>query len=203
MLDISNLQVMYDDAVEAVRDVSLNVPDGAIVALLGSNGAGKTSILKAISGVLYAEHGEIRSGRIVYGDVDVANRSAFKIVQSGIVHVPEGRRLFDQLTVEENLLVGGHVRARRRLRALLREVYELFPEIAPHRHRVAGYLSGGQQQMVAVGRALMADPRVLLMDEPSLGLAPVVITQIFDKIAHLRRELGLSVLLVEQNAQLA
>lgn len=203
MLNISNLQVVYDGAVEAVRDVSLNVDEGAIVALLGSNGAGKSTILKALSGVLYAEHGEIKNGRIDYRGVDCARLSPFEIVRSGVVQVPEGRRLFDQLTVEENLLVGAHVRPKQRARELLREVYELFPEILPHRNRISGYLSGGQQQMVAVGRALMGEPRTLLMDEPSLGLAPIVIKQIFEKIEHLRRELGLSVLLVEQNARLA
>jgi branched-chain amino acid transport system ATP-binding protein len=203
VLEVSNLQVVYDNAVEAVRDVSLTVSKGGIVALLGSNGAGKSTILKALSGVLYEEQGEIRNGTLTYDGADCASLRPHELVARGIVHVPEGRRLFDQLTVEENLLVGAHIRPANRVRALLEEVYILFPEIRDHRKRVSGYLSGGQQQMVAVGRALMAEPRMLLLDEPSLGLAPIIIAQIFERIAHLRREYGLSVLLVEQNARLA
>lgn len=203
MLEIGNLQVVYDGVVEAVRDVSLAVPSGGIVALLGSNGAGKSTILKALSGVLCAEDGEIVSGKISWEGRDCRSMPPYEIVSSGIVQVPEGRRLFDRLTVEENLLAGAVVQSRYKIPQLLEGVYELFPEIVQHRTRIAGYLSGGQQQMVAIGRALMSEPRVLLLDEPSLGLAPLIVKDIFAKIVQLREERDLSVLLVEQNAQLA
>ena len=200
MLAIANLQVIYDDAIEAVRDVSLSVEKGRIVALLGSNGAGKSTILKALSGVLYSEHGEIRSGSILYDGEDCTNQPPFQIVRKGLIQVPEGRQLFDQLTVEENLIVGGYSGSWRKTRAHLADVYDLFPEIKPHRNRISGYLSGGQQQMVAVGRALMGEPRMLLLDEPSLGLAPLIVKQIFDAIRDLNRNERLTVFLVEQNA---
>ncbi|MDB5817765.1 MAG: transporter ATP-binding protein [Rhizobacter sp.] len=203
VLSITNLQVFYDHAVEAVRDVSLNVGAGRIVALLGSNGAGKSTVLKAISGVLEPEEGEITGGSIVYEAQPLGRCAAHDIVRRGIVQVPEGRRLFDTLTVEENLLMGGYARPASDSAASMARVFQLFPAIEAHRHRVSGYLSGGQQQMVAIGRALMAAPRVLLLDEPSLGLAPQIITEIFDTVRRLRDEHGLTVLLVEQNARLA
>jgi branched-chain amino acid transport system ATP-binding protein len=203
MLSVTNLQVFYDHAVEAVRDVSLEVGEGRIVALLGSNGAGKSTVLKAICGVLYPEEGAITGGAIHYRNEPLARCAAHEIVRRGLVQVPEGRRLFDTLTVEENLLMGGYVRPAAGAEASMARVFKLFPAIEAHRHRVAGYLSGGQQQMVAIGRALMGEPRMLLLDEPSLGLAPQVITEIFDTIRRLRDERGLTVLLVEQNARLA
>ncbi|HNT38192.1 MAG TPA: ABC transporter ATP-binding protein [Rubrivivax sp.] len=203
MLTITNLRVLYDGVVEGVRDVSLQVEPGRIVALLGSNGAGKSTTLKALSGVLYAEDGAITEGRITLDGEDLAAWAPQDIVRRGVVQVPEGRRLFDTLTVDENLDAGALARpsaaaARARERALA-----LFPEIVPHRRRVAGLLSGGQQQMVAIARALMSEPRYLLLDEPSLGLAPQVIDVIFDAIRRLRDEGELAVLLVEQNARLA
>jgi branched-chain amino acid transport system ATP-binding protein len=203
MLAITNLQVWYDRAVEALRDVSLEVPAGRIVALLGSNGAGKSTVLKSICGVLYPEDGEIVGGTVAYDGASLAGAPPHAIVRRGIVQVPEGRRLFDKLTVEENLLMGGYARPAGDNAAALEEVFALFPLVREHRHRVSGYLSGGQQQMVAIGRALMARPRLLLLDEPSLGLAPQIIAEIFETIRRLRDERGLTVLLVEQNAQLA
>ena len=203
MLTITNLQVFYDRAVEALRDVSLQVRPGQIVALLGSNGAGKSTVLKSICGVLYPEDGEIMGGSISHEGASLVQFAPHEIVRRGIVQVPEGRRLFDTLTVEENLLMGGYARPASETADALEQVFALFPAVKSHRHRVAGYLSGGQQQMVAIGRALMAKPKLLLLDEPSLGLAPQIIAEIFDTVRKLRDEQGVTVLLVEQNAQLA
>jgi len=203
MLSITNLQVYYDHAVQAVRDVSIEVGEGRIVALLGSNGAGKSTVLKSICGVLYPEEGEITGGSISLDGRPLHQAPPHEIVRMGVVQVPEGRRLFDTLTVEENLLMGGYVQPAGDAAESMARVFALFPAIEAHRHRVAGYLSGGQQQMVAIGRALMGRPRLLLLDEPSLGLAPQIIAEIFQTITRLRDEQGLTVLLVEQNAQLA
>lgn len=203
MLTINNLQVFYDRAVEALRDVSLEVQSGQIVALLGSNGAGKSTVLKSICGVLYPEDGEVVGGSITYGGALLAGYEPHEIVRRGIVQVPEGRRLFDKLTVEENLLMGGYSRPAGEIAESLEKVFALFPAVEQYRQRVSGYLSGGQQQMVAIGRALMAKPKLLLLDEPSLGLAPQIIAEIFDAVRKLRDEQGVTVLLVEQNAQLA
>ena len=203
MLTITNLQVFYDRAVEALRDTSLEVRPGQIVALLGSNGAGKSTVLKSICGVLYPEDGEIVGGTITHEGMSLKGFAPHEIVRRGIVQVPEGRRLFDKLTVEENLLMGGYSRPTGEVSAGLEQVFQLFPAIKEHRSRVSGYLSGGQQQMVAIGRALMSRPRLLLLDEPSLGLAPQIVAEIFDAVRRLREEQGVTVLLVEQNAQLA
>jgi branched-chain amino acid transport system ATP-binding protein len=202
-LEIRNLQVVYSGAIEAIRDVSLKVEAGKIVALLGSNGAGKSTILKAISGVLGDEEGEIETGAITYDDVDLIRLSAEEIVQAGMVQVPEGRRLFAPLTVDENLDMGAYTADTRTLEERRKIVFELFPRLAERRRQISGYLSGGEQQMVAIGRALMGNPRLLALDEPSLGLAPLVIQQIYDVIRRLSRELDLTILLVEQNAQRA
>ncbi len=203
MLALNNVQVLYDRAIEAVRDVSLSVPAGAIVALLGSNGAGKSTILKAISGVLSQEDGEIVSGSIHLEGTPISRRSPRDIVRSGLLQVPEGRALFATLTVEENLLMGGYTRSRKESADELERVYLLFPRVKERRTQIAGYLSGGEQQMVAIGRALMGRPRLLMLDEPSLGLAPQIIDAIFETIIELNRSHGMTVLLVEQNAQLA
>jgi branched-chain amino acid transport system ATP-binding protein len=174
LLALSNVQVLYDRAIEAVRDVSLEVPAGAMVALLGSNGAGKSTILKAISGVLYQEDGEIVSGSIRLGDDVISGLSPRAIVQRGLLQVPEGRALFATLTVEENLVMGGFTRTRSETKEGLERVYTLFPRVRERRAQISGYLSGGEQQMVAIGRALMGKPRMLMLDEPSLGRAPHV-----------------------------
>ncbi|MGF7160226.1 branched-chain amino acid transport system ATP-binding protein [Rhodoligotrophos appendicifer] len=203
VLSLTNIQVFYDRAIEAVRDVSLEVTEGAIIALLGSNGAGKSTVLKAISGILDREEGEIVGGSIEFLGKDIAKRSADEIVRAGLVQVPEGRALFPTLTVEENLLMGGYIRKPAENTETLEQIYALFPRVKERRTQIAGYLSGGEQQMVAVGRALMAKPRILMLDEPSLGLAPQVIDGIFETIIRLNRDHRLTVLLVEQNAQLA
>ena len=203
MLSITNLRVMYDGVVEGVRDVSLSVERQRIVALLGANGAGKSTVLKAVSGILYTEDGAITDGSIQFDDQPIDRLGPQAIVRAGLVQVPEGRRLFDTLTVNENLLAGGAALRRDALRQTLDQVFDLLPELADHRGRVAGLLSGGQQQMVAIGRALMAKPRLLMLDEPSLGLAPQVSDKILGAVRRLRDEAGLTVLLVEQNARAA
>jgi branched-chain amino acid transport system ATP-binding protein len=202
-LAVRNIQIVYNGAIEAVRDVSLEVRPGQIVALLGSNGAGKSSVLKAISGVLDAEDGEIEKGSIhLFGEA-VERASAPLIVKRGMVQVPEGRRLFASLTVDENLSVGAHLQGAGHLAEARDYVYELFPRLADRRKQIAGYLSGGEQQMVAIGRALMSRPKVLALDEPSLGLAPLIVAEIFNTIRGLRETYGLTILLVEQNASRA
>ena len=203
LLAVHNMQVVYGGAIEAVRDVSLEVPAGRIVALLGSNGAGKSTVLKAISGVLDAEDGEIEKGSVQWQGRAIERDSAHAIVGHGLVQVPEGRRLFASLTVEENLIVGAHLQDKRTLNDARDYVYALFPALAGRREQIAGYLSGGEQQMVAIGRALMSRPKLLALDEPSLGLAPLVVAEIFRAIQGLRDSSGLTILLVEQNASRA
>ncbi|MCO5084363.1 MAG: ABC transporter ATP-binding protein [Rhizobiaceae bacterium] len=201
-LEVANAQIFYDSFVEAVRDISFAVQPGQIVCLLGSNGAGKSTTLKAISRILFPEKGALVSGSITYDDRRIDRMEAHDVVRAGVVLVPEGRRLFINLTVEENLLVGGISRSAADRRADLERVYEQFPELTQHRYRISGYLSGGQQQMVAIGRALMSNPSLLMLDEPSLGLAPKIVDSIFEAIVRLRSN-DMSVLLVEQNANLA
>jgi branched-chain amino acid transport system ATP-binding protein len=203
VLSLKNVQVLYDRAIEAVGDVSLDVSAGAIVALLGSNGAGKSTILKAISGVLEQEDGEIVNGSVHLDGAQISGRSPREIVRAGLLQVPEARALFATLTVEENLLMGGFTRARAECAETIEQIYTLFPRIKERRSQISGYLSGGEQQMVAVGRALMGRPRVLMLDEPSLGLAPQIIDVIFEALVALNRDSGLTILLVEQNARLA
>lgn len=203
MLSIENLRVVYARSIEAVKNVSLRVPDDSIVALLGSNGAGKSTVLKAISGVLFPEDGQVMEGAIRFQDRDLLRLRADDIVRQGVVQVPEGRRLFVELTVEQNLRLGAFTQPGKDLDNALEMAYALFPRVKEKRNVQAGLLSGGEQQMVAIARALMSRPRILLLDEPSLGLAPIMITEIYRAIANLRRERQLSVLLVEQNASLA
>ena len=203
VLAVHNIQIVYGGAIEAVRDVSLEVKAGQIVALLGSNGAGKSTVLKAISAVLDAEDGEIEKGSIQLFGEHIETAPAPEIVRRGLVQVPEGRRLFATLTVEENLLVGAHLQSRQVLDEERQNVFRLFPRLAEKRDVIAGYLSGGEQQMVAIGRALMSRPKVLALDEPSLGLAPLIVHEIFSAIETLRAKNGLTILLVEQNASRA
>jgi branched-chain amino acid transport system ATP-binding protein len=200
VLRISGLQVRYDDVILALNGISLEVPEGGIVALLGANGAGKSTTLKAVSGLLAPERGAITKGTIELDGERIDRLSPSAIVRRGLSQVMEGRRVFEHLTVEENLVAGAHTRRRADLRTDLDRIYERFPDLVPHRRSTAGYLSGGQQQMLAIGRALMARPRVLLLDEPSLGLAPALVAQLFDLIVELNREHGMTILLVEQNA---
>ena len=202
MLVIENLEVVYEDVILVLKGVSLEVPDGAIVALLGANGAGKTTVLRSITGLLDVHRGDITKGTITFEGRDLAGLDAPATVAAGVAQVMEGRRVFGTFTVDENLRVGAHTAARGSIEANLDRVYSLFPVLTTRRRQVAGYLSGGEQQMLAIGRALMAEPRLLLLDEPSLGLAPLVVQQIRDLIVEINRQ-GTSVLLVEQNANMA
>ncbi|HJR19158.1 MAG TPA: ABC transporter ATP-binding protein [Actinomycetota bacterium] len=201
MLAIENLEVVYEDAILGLRGASLSVPEGGIVALLGVNGAGKTTMLRAITGLLDVHRGEITRGTITLDGKRLNGMAAPDIVRAGIGQVMEGRRVFVELTVEENLKVGAYTESRAAKDRMPR-VYELFPVLEQRRKQVAGYLSGGEQQMLAIGRAMMAAPKYLLLDEPSLGLAPMVVQQIRDLIVEINR-MGTSVLLVEQNANMA
>ncbi|RJL34156.1 ABC transporter ATP-binding protein [Bailinhaonella thermotolerans] len=201
MLAVRNLEVVYDDVMLVLRGVSLDVPAGSVVALLGANGAGKTTLLRAISGLLGVHDGEVTKGEVTIDGEPVHALRPAAIVRRGVSQVMEGRRVLAELTVEENLRVGGHTRPRE-IAANLERVFALFPVLAERRHGVAGYLSGGEQQMLALGRALMASPRYLLLDEPSLGLAPALVRRIRDLIAEINRQ-GVTVLLVEQNARMA
>ncbi len=201
MLTVSNLEVVYDDVVLVLRGVSLEVPDGRIVGLLGANGAGKTTLLRALSGLLDIHHGEVTRGRIALDGERIDHLDPQQIVARGISQVLEGRRVFAEFTVEENLRVGAHTRPRDRA-ANLERVYSLFPRLQERRSQVAGYLSGGEQQMLAMGRAMMTAPRYLLLDEPSLGLAPQLVGTIRDLITQINEQ-GTTVLLVEQNASMA
>ncbi len=186
-----------------LRGVSLDVPEGKIVALLGANGAGKTTTLRAIAGLLKVHDGEITKGDVLLDDRSIKGARPDAVVRSGVAQVMEGRRIFSELTVDENLRVGAFTRrGRNEIRATYDKVVDLFPVLSERRRSIAGYLSGGEQQMLAMGRALMASPRLLLLDEPSLGLAPLIVQQIRDLIAEINRA-GTSVLLVEQNATMA
>lgn len=201
-LSIENIEVVYNHSVQALRGLSIEVPNGQIVALLGSNGAGKTSTLKAAGGVLPYENGRVASGRIRFFGDDIAGKVAHQLARSGLAHVREGRHIFGDLTVEENLVAAGNALGGRG--ALdIEPVFSYFPRLQDRRKQVAGYLSGGEQQMLAIGRALVGRPRLILMDEPSLGLAPLVVRDIFEIIARINREQGVAMLLVEQNAHVA
>ncbi len=204
MLVLKNVEVIYDDVILVLKGLSLEVPDGKIVALLGSNGAGKSTTLKAISGLLHAEEGEVTDGSIELDGVRLDKLPPEKIVRHGIFQVMEGRRVFEDLTVDENITMGGYIRNDRAgLRRDREMVFEYFPRLRERRKRLAGYLSGGEQQMLAISRALMARPKFILLDEPSLGLAPLLVREIFGIIQRVNREEKTSFLLVEQNANLA
>jgi branched-chain amino acid transport system ATP-binding protein len=203
VLAVSNLEVVYNDVVLVLRGVSLRVPDGQIVALLGANGAGKTTTLRAIGGLLYVHEGDITKGEIVWNDEPIHEKDPSAIVRAGITQVLEGRRVFAELNVEDNLRTGAFTnRNRESVNAAHQRVMELFPVLHERRKAVAGYLSGGEQQMLAIGRALMANPKLLILDEPSLGLAPKLVQQIRDIIVDINKQ-GTAVLLIEQNATMA
>jgi branched-chain amino acid transport system ATP-binding protein len=204
MLTLNNVEVVYDGVVLVLKGVSLTVERGEITTLLGANGAGKTTTLKAVSGLLHAERGQITSGTIEFDGERLELLPPHEIVRHGITQVFEGRRVFANLTVEENLIVGGHTQSSlRSVRRGIDLVFEYFPILKERRRQEAGYLSGGEQQMLAIGRALVSEPKVILLDEPSLGLAPLIVQSIFGIIRRLREERGQTVLLVEQNAALA
>jgi branched-chain amino acid transport system ATP-binding protein len=201
MLSARNLEVVYDDVVLALRGVSLSVPDGKIVALLGSNGAGKTTLIRAMTGLLKIHDAEITKGTVTLDDKPLTRAKPERIVGLGVRQVQEGRRVFVEMSVEDNLKVGAHT-ARAQAKENIERVFELFPVLADRRGMTAGFLSGGEQQMLAMGRAMMSNPRYLLLDEPSLGLAPRLVDQIRDVIVAIN-EAGTGVLLVEQNATMA
>ena len=204
MLVLNNVEVRYERVILVLQGMSLQVPAGQIVALLGANGAGKTTTLKAISGLLRSENGEISDGTIEYQGERINGRPPEEIVQKGIFQVMEGRHVFEHLTVEENLIAGSYTRRdRQNVRGDLELVYHYFPRLVPLRRNKAGYLSGGEQQMVAIGRALMARPKLVRLDEPSLGLAPLLVQEIFAIVQRLNREVGTTFLLVEQTARMA
>jgi branched-chain amino acid transport system ATP-binding protein len=203
VLSIDALHVTYGGAVQALRGVSMQIPDGKVVAVLGSNGAGKSTLLRTISGTLRLHRGKVEQGSVRFGDTDLGKRDPAQTVRLGLVQVPEGRRIFGRLTVEENLRAGGMGSRDKAAKASAQaRVYELFPVLKERSSQRGALLSGGEQQMLAIGRALMASPRLLLLDEPSLGLAPKIIAQIGTIVREINRQ-GTSVLLVEQNATMA
>jgi branched-chain amino acid transport system ATP-binding protein len=202
MLAVENLEVVYEDVVLVLKGISLQVPEGKIVALLGANGAGKTTVLRAITGLLDIHRGKITKGAVTLDGRPISTLDAPATVAAGVGQVMEGRRVFSEFTVEENLRIGGHTSTRSEVTENMERVFGLFPVLADRKKQVAGYLSGGEQQMLAIGRAMMAKPAYLLLDEPSLGLAPLVVQQIRDLIVSINAQ-GTSVLLVEQNAAMA
>lgn len=205
LLEVNNIEVIYNHVILVLKGVSLNVPKGGITALLGGNGAGKTTTLKAISGLLASERGEVTKGSIKYRGRDIAHTDPAETVKSGVVQVMEGRHCFEHLTVEENLLTGAYTRTEGKgaIAADLEMVYEYFPRLRERRKSQAGYTSGGEQQMCAVGRALMSRPETILLDEPSMGLAPQLVEQIFGIVKTINEKEGVTFLLAEQNTNVA
>ena len=206
ILEVNNIEVTYKKTIQVLRGLSLSVPRGAVVALLGSNGAGKSTVLKAVSNLLALENGEVSAGRIAFAGRPVAALRPHELVRAGLFHVMEGRRVFEDLTVEENLIAATYARTGRRNEgagAGFERVYAYFPALHGRRAVRAGYLSGGEQQMLAIGRALVAEPELILLDEPSLGLSPRLVEEIFAIIARINAEQRVSMLLVEQNAAVA
>ncbi|MDR1650567.1 MAG: ABC transporter ATP-binding protein [Synergistaceae bacterium] len=196
MLSVENINVYYG-SIHAVKDVSFEVRQGETVTLIGANGAGKSTILRTVSGLLRS-----KTGRITFLGNDISSADAYKLAGMGLTHVPEGRRIFRHMTVRENLDMGGYIRSKEDNKRARRDVYERFPRVRERKDQIAGTLSGGEQQMLALGRALMSAPRLIMMDEPSMGLAPVLVQQIFGIIRELN-EAGATILLVEQNARMA
>ena len=204
MLRLNNIEVSYLNVIKVLHGISISVDDGLVVALLGANGAGKTTTLKAISGLLRVEEGEINDGTIEWDGVRIDRKNAVEIGRLGIVQALEGRRVFGHLSSEENLLVGAFSRSsQRKVKADLDMVYGYFPRLQGLRKNTAGYLSGGEQQMLVIGRAMMAAPKLMMLDEPSLGLAPMIVEQIYDIIRKFNIERSTSILLVEQNVRVA
>jgi branched-chain amino acid transport system ATP-binding protein len=204
MLKLNNIEVTYLNVIRVLHGVSLTVPDGAIITLLGANGAGKSTTLKAISGLLRVEEGEVTDGSIEWNDIRIDKKSPEDIGKLGIVQALEGRRVFGHLTVEENLLVGAFNRRNRaEINRDIEMVYNYFPRLKDLRKNTAGYLSGGEQQMLVIGRAMMATPKLMMLDEPSLGLAPLLVEEIYEIIKRFNEEQKTSVLIVEQNVRVA
>jgi len=204
LLSVNNIEVIYDHVILVLKGVSLRVPEGGIVALLGANGAGKSTTLKAISGLLRTERGDVTKGGVEFSGEAIHRKDPADVVRRGIVQVMEGRHVFAHLTVEENLLTGAYSRTHgRHVQEDMAVVYRYFPRLAERRTFKAGYISGGEQQMLAIGRALMAHPKLMLLDEPSMGLAPRLVAEIFDIVVRLNQEENVAVLLAEQNATMA
>ncbi|WP_424987421.1 ABC transporter ATP-binding protein [Microbulbifer sp. S227A] len=205
LLEVNNVEVIYNHVILVLKGVSLNVPKGGITALLGGNGAGKTTTLKAVSNLLHSERGEVTKGSIIYRGDRVQDLDPAELVRRGVIQVMEGRHCFEHLTVEENLLTGFYTRnaGRGEMMADLEKVYEYFPRLRERRRSQAGYTSGGEQQMVAIGRALMSRPETILLDEPSMGLAPQLVEEIFGIVKDLNEKEGVSFLLAEQNTNVA
>ena len=202
LLEVKNIEVVYNEVILVLRGLSLSVPKGQIVALLGANGAGKSTTLKAISGLLRTEEGEVTRGDILFDGARINGTDPDRIVRRGIFQVMEGRRIIADMTCVENLRLGAFTRSDGEVKRDLDMVFEYFPRLR-ERTGLAGYLSGGEQQMLAIGRALMARPRLILMDEPSMGLSPLLVKEVFGIIRRLNRDLGITILLVEQNARMA
>jgi branched-chain amino acid transport system ATP-binding protein len=202
LLTVNNIEVVYNDVILVLRGVSLTVPQGALVALLGANGAGKSTTLKAISGLLKTEDGEVTRGEVIFGGERVDKLVPEAIVRRGVFQVMEGRRIVEDMTCIENLRLGAYTRRDSGVRKDIDMVFEYFPRLK-ERTGLAGYLSGGEQQMLAIGRALMARPKMMLLDEPSMGLSPLLVGEVFGIIRRLNKELGITMLLVEQNARMA
>lgn len=205
LLLVNNIEVIYDHVILVLKGVSLEVPAGGIVALLGANGAGKTTTLKAISNLLHAERGEVTKGSVLFEDEAVQALTPNDLVRRGVIQVMEGRHCFEHLTVEENLLAGAYTRrdGRAGVQQDLEMVYDYFPRLRERRTSLAGYTSGGEQQMTAIGRALMARPKMILLDEPSMGLAPQLVEAIFETVKRLNEQEGVTFLLAEQNTNVA
>ena len=205
LLSVNNIEVIYDRVILVLKGVSLEVPEGAVVALLGANGAGKTTTLKAISNLLQAERGEVTKGSIMVFGERVDALSPNELVRRGVIQVMEGRHCFEHLTVEENLMTGAYTRSdgRAAIATSLEKVYHYFPRLKERRGSQAGYTSGGEQQMTTIGRALMANPKMILLDEPSMGLAPQLVEEIFEIVRDLNQKEGVSILLAEQNTAVA
>ena len=204
ILEVNNIEAVYNHVILVLKGVSLNVKKGGITTLLGGNGAGKTTTLKSISNLLASERGEVTKGSITFNNQDVHQLDPSQLVKMGVIQVMEGRHCFEHLTVEENLLTGGYTRkSNKEVKSDLERVYEYFPRLKERRTSQAGYTSGGEQQMVAIGRALMANPKMILLDEPSMGLAPQLVKQIFEIVSQINKKEGVTILLAEQNTNMA
>ncbi len=204
LLEVNNIEAVYNHVILVLKGVSLNVKKGGITTLLGGNGAGKTTTLKSISNLLASERGEVTKGSITFNNQDVHQLDPSQLVKMGVIQVMEGRHCFEHLTVEENLLTGGYTRkSNKEVKNDLERVYEYFPRLKERRTSQAGYTSGGEQQMVAIGRALMANPKMILLDEPSMGLAPQLVKQIFEIVSQINKKEGVTILLAEQNTNMA
>jgi branched-chain amino acid transport system ATP-binding protein len=204
LLVVNNIEVIYHNVILVIKGMSLKLEEGQIVTVLGNNGAGKTTTLKAISGLLKSEDGEVTDGQIQFQGKRIDKKHPEEIVRMGIFQVMEGRRVFEDLTVDENLIAGGHTnKSRKKMKRDMGMVYNYFPSLKDRKNTLAGYISGGEQQMLVIGRGLMSTPELMLLDEPSMGLSPLLVSEIFRIIQRINKEEGVSILLVEQNARLA